>query len=62
MNVNVVAHFFLGGGLKIFKPVRFLFTFVTDYGNESAQRKIKVKLNLKKNSTKNKFKPQDKNC
>ena len=29
-------------GLKIFKPVSFLFSFVSDYGNESATKENKI--------------------
>ena len=32
------------GGLKFFEPVSFLFSFVSDYGNEFDTQKIKMKL------------------
>ena len=46
-------------GLKFFKPVWFLFSFVSDYGNEIRQRKIKIKL-VWKNLNQKKFEPQHK--
>ena len=42
-NINVVVQFFVCG-LKCFKPVWFLFPFVSDYGSEYCTKENEIKL------------------